>query len=216
MARFKPAYILPAIALLSVQARADCLAYIVDACHMSSEVADGFWIGEYSVEAGPGTLTTSAGTYGMPAEGMQAATVFQMGDNLVIHHPERELNAELVGVGGWEPSWNDEPPEGQLSLEDLTLTEAGCSSNQLPRWTAPTESDDGVPMRLDLVAVSPTVIAGRLSATGVRDGTAFTYMRLIRMTRQDFPHDELDETVLPNALCETQCGNGVYFCPDYQ
>lgn len=204
-------------ALLSAApARADCLAYIIDICNMSGEIGDGFWVGEYEVEAGPGVLTTSYGTNGIPPAGMQPATVFQMGEDLVIQHPERELNADLVGVADEDPEWTSAPSSTGANLAELVYVEAGCSSQRLPRWTAPTHSEDGIPMRLDLVGVSPTAIVGRLSAEGVQDGTPFTYLRHIRMSRTDFPYDQLDEMVLPNALCEAQCGGGAYYCPDYE
>lgn len=203
------------VPLVGAPSWADCIMYEKpDICEAASTLSDGFWIGEYSVAAGAGTFAIRTGTHTIPPAGMQPATVFEQGGDLVIVHPRRELNASLVSLATDYPAWGWDEGAGDMSLNDMTLL-AGCHSEELPRWIADTSSDDGVPMTLELVAVWPTLIMGRLSAEGVKDGYAFTYQRHLDFKRDDYPVENLEETIRSSEECELLCPEEPHLCPDW-
>lgn len=203
-------------AVPAAAARADCLMVPEpDACTMMWTLENDFWVGEYAVEAGPALVTVDGRSMGGPPEPLASATVFQIGADLVIEHPERLLQADLVSLGPGDPawSWNDVPDWGGRSdLADLELT-LDCSNAELPRWSAPTYSEDGVPMTLDLVAVSPFTIMGRLHADTVMDGHSVSYLRQVNFTRGRWPIEGLEPEVVSSDACDQFCGEGNWRCP---
>lgn len=203
-------------AIPATAARADCLMVPEpDPCTMMWSLETDFWVGEYAVQAGPVLVTVDGRSMGGPPEPLAPATVFQIGADLVIQHPERLLQADLVTLGPGDPAWNwDEGPEwgGRAGLDDIEVT-LDCSNAEMPRWSAQTHSDDGTPMTLDLVAVSPTTIMGRLHADTVMDGHSVSYLRPVDFTRDRWPIEGLEPEVVSSDACDRFCGEGNWRCP---
>lgn len=199
-------------------AHAACQMYVEpDACTMLWTLETDFWVGVYSVEAGPGTVTGNGMTIPMPPEPLGQATVFQLGPDIVIDHPDRMLQAQLTAVDPGLPEWTwaDDLAEGMpgATLGDVELM-LGCSNAEMLRWTAQTYSEDGYPMTLDLVAVGPYNIYGHLHMDGVVEGTRIRWERQVIFTRSEFPTEGLGtQTVNDDAYCEARCAEQPFICP---
>jgi len=207
-------------AALSTPAVAACRMYPEpDSCTMMWTVTEDFWVGEYTVEAGTVHMTFDGRAHTVPPEPLSMATIFQVGGNLVIQHPEVVLNAELVSVALDAPPWRwgDALDDGMpaVSLGDVELM-ADCTNAEMPRWSAPVRTAEGVEMTLDLVAVGPYNIYGLLHADTVFDGVAVTLRRQINFTRGSYPVDGLSLfTEDSDGACDEVCTSHPFRCPGY-
>ncbi|MEQ9812585.1 MAG: hypothetical protein RLO50_07365 [Azospirillaceae bacterium] len=207
-----------AITLYAPTAFAACQVYDEpDHCDMQWTLENDFWIGQYTVEMGRGFVSVDGQAMPMQPTPLAMATIFQIGPDLVIDHPERRLQADLTSVSLDTPAWDwdDRLAEDMpaMSLSDVEIV-LDCSNAELPRWSAPTHSDDGHPMTLDLVAVGPYNIYGLLHAEGMMDGHYVIWQSQVNFSRETFPVESLDlVTIESDAACDQICSNSPFLCP---
>ncbi len=143
---------------------------------------DDFWVGLYNVEAGPQFIRHAGGQRTNPWEAQGIATIFQMGGELVVTHSLGLLDTDLTPVDIDEAAWEWDSRTSMYATLEQAETVAGCENNEMPRWRGFAQGG-GVPVHVDLVAVSEKTIMGRLY---VRQSN-LTMDRQITLTRDETP-----------------------------
>lgn len=196
--------------------RAECLFYDApDICTMKDIAPEGFWIGVYDTRHLHGVMSVNGTPRVVPPSAEGDSVIAEFDGDLVIQHPKRMLNGTLVehrsGVDDWD--WDFVEAEIDLPTVDDASTMSGCDMPDLPRWEATTHSDDGHEMTLELVAVTPFQIRGRLHGSAVLAGGSMAVEQMIVFERSTFPLEGLEPTVLSSEACDRACADSPFKCP---
>lgn len=222
---------LPAAMLLPTSALAqDCRIYQVpDFCSVLWSAETDFWSGIYSVAAGPVSAQINGQPFSRPAEPVVDVTVFQIGQDLAISHPEGMLDAQYQPLDpGEEPFVWPQNFAGNNVLGDAISfdlpeyeTAQGCDNQQMPRWQAAVPAPDGPVTTVELTAVTFDTILGRLYYEGPWQDAHIWFERRVELSR---PAGEIDPAEYPDLfeiidasgeVCSLNCGTDAsWICAD--